>query len=80
LNSILTLYLWLKSTKPSEALAREALERKMRRKAFTPKKKEQRSAEVYRGMDEFPGNPSNPPLSKGGQGGFLKFVSNLGTT
>jgi hypothetical protein len=29
-------------------------------------------------MDEFPGNPPNPPLSKGGEGGFLKFLANLG--
>jgi hypothetical protein len=29
------------------------------------------------GMDEFPANPPNPPLSKGGQGGFLKFGGNL---
>ena len=31
-------------------------------------------------MDEFPANPPNPPLSKGGQGGFLKFGANLRTT
>jgi hypothetical protein len=40
-------------------------------------------------MDEFPGNPPVPPFEKGGrrgdfvkggQGGFLKFLANLGTT
>jgi hypothetical protein len=25
-----------------------------------------------------PGIPPNPPLSKGGEGGFLKFLANLG--
>jgi hypothetical protein len=28
-------------------------------------------------MDEFPANPPNPPLPKGGQGGFLKLGANL---
>src|SRR3989304_2627076 len=31
------------------------------------------------GMDEFPANPPNPPLSKGGQGGFPKLGANLRT-
>jgi hypothetical protein len=29
-------------------------------------------------MDELPGNPPNPPLSTGGEGGFLKFLATLG--
>jgi hypothetical protein len=35
---------------------------------------------AYCGMDNFPRNPPNPPLSKGGQGGFLELVANLGLT
>ena len=31
-------------------------------------------------MDEFLTNPPNPPLSKGGEGGFVKFGANLCTT
>jgi len=29
------------------------------------------------GIAEPPRNPPNPPLSKGGEGGFLEFVANL---